>query len=46
MEETEFALSKVKVNKATGPDNIPQWIDLLKYFSQLLAPPIAATKSI
>ena len=24
--DTEVALEKVKVNKATGPDNIPPWV--------------------
>ena len=33
-------LSKVKVNKATGPDDIPPW--LLKDFSALLATPLTA----
>ena len=33
--DAEVALEKVKVNKATGPDNIPPWV--LKDFSHLLA---------
>ena len=36
----EDALNKVKVNKATGPDNIPPWI--LRDFSHILAAPLAA----
>ena len=33
--DTEVALEKMKVNKATGPDNIPLWV-----FSHLLAAPV------
>ena len=40
VQDTEAALSKIKVNKAMGPDNIPPWI--LKEFSQQLATPITA----
>ena len=40
VKETEDALNKVKVNKATGPDNIPPWI--LRDFSHILAAPLAA----
>ena len=38
--DTEVALEKVKVNKATGPDNIPAWV--LKDCSHLLAAPVTA----
>lgn len=38
--ETQDALSKVKANKATGPDLIPAWI--LRDFSHVLAAPLAA----
>ena len=38
--DTEVTLKKVKVNKATGPDNIPPWV--LKDFSHLLAAPVTA----
>ena len=38
--DTEVALEKVKVNKATGPDNISPWV--LKDFSHLLAAPVTA----
>ena len=38
--DTEVALEKVKVNKATGPDNIPPWV--LKDCSHLLAAPVTA----
>ena len=37
---TEKALSKVKTNKATGPDNVPPWI--LKDFAHILAKPLCA----
>ena len=40
VKETEDALNKVKVNKATGPDNIPPWI--LRDFSHILAAPLVA----
>ena len=35
--DTESALQKVKLNKATGPDNIPPWV-LKDFFHQLTAP--------
>ena len=38
--DTKVALEKVKVNKATGLDNIPPWV--LKDFSHLLAAPVTA----
>ena len=38
--DTEVALEKVKVNKATGPANIPPWV--LKDCSHLLATPVTA----
>jgi len=38
--DTEAALSRVKVNKATGPDNIQPWI--IRDFAHLLASPLAA----
>ncbi|KAI0235792.1 hypothetical protein LSAT2_013699 [Lamellibrachia satsuma] len=38
--DTEVALEKVKVNKATGPDNFPSWV--LKDFLHLLAAPVTA----
>ena len=38
--DTQQALSKVKINKATGPDLVPAWI--LRDFSSVLAGPLAA----
>ncbi len=38
--DTETALNKVKVNKATGPDNVPAWI--LRDFAVLLAGPLSS----
>ena len=38
--DTEVALEKVKVNKATGPANIPPWV--LKDCSHHLAAPVTA----
>ncbi len=35
VEDTERALLRLKVNKATGPDNIPAW--LLKEFARIMA---------
>ena len=40
MEDTEAALNRTKINKATGPDNIPPWI--LRDFSHILSRPLAA----
>ncbi len=40
VEETERALTSLKVNKATGPDNIPAWV--LRDFAHVLAKPLAA----
>ena len=38
--DTERALNQIKVNRATGPDNIPPWI--LKDLSCILARPLTA----
>ena len=38
--DTRDALSKVKMNKATGPDLVPAWV--LRDFSHVLAPPLTA----
>ena len=38
--DCEQKVSKLRVHKAKGPDNIPNWI--LKHFSYILAAPIAA----
>jgi hypothetical protein len=40
VEQTASALSRIKVNKAVGPDSIPNWI--LKDCSQILSSPICA----
>ncbi len=40
VEDTERALLRLKVNKATGPDNIPAW--LLKDFAPIMALPLTA----
>ena len=34
------ALESVKANKATGPDNIPEWV--LRNYANVLAPPLTA----
>ena len=41
---TMAALRKVKVNKATGPDNIPAWI--LRDFADELAAPLASIYNV
>ena len=38
--QVEKRLSQIKLKKAIGPDNIPNWI--LKEYSDILAPPVSA----
>ena len=40
VDDTQKALSEIKTNKATGPDQIPAW--LLRDFSNVLAAPLTA----
>ena len=40
---TEMALQRIKVNKSTGPDNVPAW--LLRNNATVLARPLTALSS-